>query len=569
MNYKLLKISFLIGAVTLVSSCESDFEALPVEQYTIDFIFSKTDSLGVNAKAYLNTVYAQLQNGHNRVGDDYLDAASDDAVSSAVVTVDITKLATGAYNAASQVSSDMLWAYYYAGIRSATTFITNIEVVPLKDKLPNGVPLAKVWKSEARFIRAMHYFELLKRYGGVPLIGDRVRELGEDVELPRNTFGECVNYIVAECDAIKDSLRYYPIASPDMNGHVATKEAALALKARVLLYAASPLYNGGNIDPNNPLTGYTNYDANRWKLAADAASDFMDQNTFFSLVPDFSNVFITENNGEVIFFRTGGENTNIETRNGPVGFPGTNQGSGRTSPSQALVDAFPMINGKPVTDASYDPNDPYANRDPRLNKTVLHNGSQWLNTTIETFQGGRHKPGGQIQQTKTSYYMRKFMGNFETSANYAATPHDWVVFRYAEILLNYAEAQNEFAGATAEVYQAIQAIRQRAGIQAGGDNSYGLDAGLTKEQMRTIIQNERRIELAFEEHRYWDIRRWKIAEQVFSTPVNGLVIVKSGTTLNYNIAPVLTATFDTKRYLYPIVFDEVVKNRNMVQNPQW
>ena len=161
------------------------------------------------------------------------------------------------------------------------------------------------------------------------------------------------------------------------------------------------------------------------------------------------------------------------------------------------------------------------------------------------------------------------MGNFETSSNYSSTPHDWVIFRYAEILLNFAEAENEFAGATSEVYQAIQAIRQRAGIQAGGDNSYGLDAGLTQEQMRTIIQNERRIELAFEEHRYWDIRRWKIAEQVFSTPVNGLVIVKSGTTLNYNVAPVLTVTFNSKRYWYPIVFDEVVKNRNIVQNPEW
>lgn len=569
MNSKLLKLPFLIGVITLASSCESDFEALPVEQYTIDFVFSKTDSLGVNAKEYLNTVYSQLQSGHNRVGGDYLDAATDDAVSSATTTVDAMKLATGAYNAASQVASDMRWANYYAGIRTATTFITNIEVVPLKEKLPNGVPMAKVWKSEARFIRAMHYFELLKRYGGVPLMGDHVRQLGEDVELPRNTFEECVNYIVSECEAIKDSLRYYPIESPEVNGHVATKEAALALKARVLLYAASPLHNGGNIDAANPLTGYTSYDANRWKLAADAANDFLSQNTYFSLVPDFSNVFITENNSEVIFLRTGDENTGLETTNGPVGFSGTNQGSGRTSPSQALVDAFPMINGKPISDASYDPNDPYADRDPRLNKTVLHNGSQWLNTAIETFEGGKNKPGGPIQQTKTSYYLRKFLGNFETSTNYAATPHDWVCFRYAEILLNYAEAENEFAGATTEVYEALKDIRRRAGIQAGGDDMYGLTPGLTTEAMRAVIQNERRIELAFEEHRYWDIRRWKIAEDVFSEPINGLVIVKSGSTLNYNTVPVLTATFNPKRYLYPITFDEVVKNRNMVQNPEW
>lgn len=569
MNNKVYKIFSMAALISFAASCESDYEPLPVEQYTIDFIFSKTDSLGVNAKKYLSTVYSQMQNGHNRVGGDYLDAGTDDAISSSTTTSDVSKLATGAYSAASQVSSDMQWAYFYTGIRSSTTFINNIEVVPLKDKLLNGVPMAKVWKSEARFIRALHYFELLKRYGGVPLMGDHVRELGEDLELSRNTFEECVNYIVSECDAIKDSLRYYPIDNPDVNGHVATKEAALALKARVLLYAASPLFNGGNIDPNNSLTGYTSYSIDRWKLAADAAKDFIDNNTYFSLVPDFSNVFVAEKNSEVIFFRSGGENTNIEKNNGPVGFTGTNLGLGRTSPSQNLVDAFPMINGKPITDASYDPNNPYTNRDPRLNKTILHNGSQWLNVAIETFEGGKQKPGGTIQQTKTSYYLRKFMGNFEASDNYASTPHDWVIFRYAEILLNYAEAENEYTGPTTEVYQILKDIRARAGIQAGGDGMYGLPTGMTQDEMREMIHNERRIEFAFEEHRYWDIRRWRIAEDVFSTPVNGQVIVKSASTLNYNTVPVLTTVFNKKRYLYPIVFDEVVKNANMVQNPQW
>jgi starch-binding outer membrane protein, SusD/RagB family len=570
MKHRIVKFSFFIGALALASSCNDDFEALPVEQYTIDFVFSKTDSLGVNARQYLTTVYSQLQNGHNRVGDDYLEAASDDAVSSATVVVDITKLGTGQYNAVSQVPSDMRWANYYAGIRSATTFVNNIEVVPLRDKLPNGVPMAKVWKSEARFIRAMHYFELLKRYGGVPLMGNDVLELGEDVELPRNTFEECVRYIVGECDAIKDSLRTYPIANPNANSHVATKEAALALKARVLLYAASPLYNGGNIDPNNPLTGYTNYDVNRWKLAADAAKDFLDQNTYFTLAPKFAQLFVTDNNEETIFFRSGGANTNIEKNNGPVGFSGSNQGLGRTSPSQNLVDAFLTRDGKFITDpgSGYNPADPYANRDPRLDATVIHNGSLWLKVTVETFQGGRHRPGGQIQQTKTGYYLRKFMGIFEDAKDYGDTPHDWVVFRYAEILLNRAEAVNELDGPTAEVYDAIRAIRQRAGILSGG-GTYGLEPGLTQEQMRIIIRNERRIELAFEEHRYWDIRRWKIAQDVFSVPVDGVVIVKAGATLNYNVVPVQEVAFDEKQYFYPISFDEVIKNSNMVQNPQW
>lgn len=569
MKSKVSKIFFLIGFAAFAVSCENDYEALPVEQYTIDFVFSESDSLGVNAKAYLNTVYAQLQNRHNGVGGDYLDAATDDAISSSPTTTDVFRLATGAYNAASQVSSDMGWANYYHGIRTASTFINNIGVVPLKEKLPNGVSLVDVWKSEARFIRALHYFELVKRYGGIPLVGDGVRNLGENMELPRNTFEECVNYIVSECDAIKDSLRFYPIDKPEINGHVVTKEAAMALKARVLLYAASPLFNGGNIDPANPLTGYTQFSADRWRLAADAAKDFIDNNTYLALEPNFKEVFTKENNSEVIFFRSGGENTNIEKNNGPVGFSGNNESFGRTSPTQNLVDAFPMINGKPITDPSYNPNDPYANRDPRLNSTVLHNGSMWLNTTIETFEGGKQKPGGTIQQTKTGYYLRKFMGDFESSSDYASTPHDWVMFRYAEILLNYAEAENEFAGPSEDVYQVLKDIRQRAGILSGDDNMYGLPFGMTQQEMRKMIQNERRIELAFEEHRFWDIRRWKLAEEIFSAPIHGQVILKSGSSLNYNKVPLLEINFEEKRYLYPIVFSEVIKNSNMAQNPQW
>src|SRR5690606_18520249 len=138
--------------------------------------------------------------------------------------------------------------------------------------------------------------------------------------------------------------------------------------------------------------------------------------------------------------------------------------------------------------------------------TVLHNGSQWLNAQIETFNGGAQRPGGSALQTQTGYYMRKFMGLFETGSQYSTQYHDWILFRYAGILLNYAEAMNEFSGPDADVYAAVEAVRQRAGL-----SPYTLDAGLTKEQMRTIIRHERRKEFAFEEYRYWDIRRWKIA----------------------------------------------------------
>lgn len=559
--------------ITFFSSCQKDFESVPVEQFTLDFVFSKTDSLGVQAKQYLNAVYSQMQNGHNRVGNDYLDAASDDAISSSLTENDVMKLAAGQYTAASQIGSEMRWNDFYAGIRTASTFVSNIDVVPLMDTFNDGQPLNRAWKSEARFIRAFHYFELVKRYGGVPLMGDHPRQLGEDLEIPRSTFAECVDYIVSELDAIKDSLRTTPLSDLATNGHAVTREAAMALKVRVLLYAASPLFNGENVDAANPLTGYTSYDPERWKLAADAAQYFIDSYTYFSLLPKFESVFIEDANKEIIFFRQGGNNRSIETSNGPVGFNGVNLGNGRTSPTQNLVDAFPMLDGRSIADQNskynYTMAGMYVNRDPRLEKTILHNGSQWLNSTLETFQDGANNPIGATQKTKTSYYIRKFMGPFENQTNYSDVRHNWISFRYAEVLLNFAEARNEYAGPSAEVYQVIKDVRKRAGIEAGDDGMYGLNPKMPKLEMRKIIHNERRIELAFEEHRFWDIRRWKIAEEVFSKPLNGLVIIKSAGIMNANLVPVFSKSFEVKRYLYPIPYSEVIKNGKMVQNPGW
>jgi iron only hydrogenase large subunit-like protein len=161
------------------------------------------------------------------------------------------------------------------------------------------------------------------------------------------------------------------------------------------------------------------------------------------------------------------------------------------------------------------------------------------------------------------------MGHFEDTDDYQDTRHNWIMFRYAEILLNFAEAENEFSGPTNEVYQVLTQLRARAGIEAGAGNLYGLTAGMSKEQMREAIHTERRIEMAFEEQRYWDIRRWKTAQAVYSQPVRGLQIVQVGGVKNYNTITVRTTTFNEARYLYPIPYSEVVKNGNMVQNPGW
>jgi len=575
-----LYIAIITGVV--FTSCEKSYESVPLgQQTTLDLAFDTRDSLGKEAMLYLLTTYQQaFYSGHNRVNGNYLDAASDDAISSASGIPSVQAIATGAYSAA-LTNTDDQWARNYAGIRNATVFIVYINRVPLLELLPNGQPARSAYRSEARFLRAWLYFQLLRRYGGIPLLGDTIRQITDNVQLPRNSFSDCVNYIVSECDNIKDSLRTAAMVNSNTYGRI-TQGAALALKAEVLLYAASPLFNGGNIDPSNPLTGYTNYDLNRWKLAADAAKTVIDLGTY-QLMPNFNDVFTTQTtpvgpNTEVIcWMQTGSPGNGVEISNAPVGYTSAG-GNGATSPTQNLVDAFSSDSGYAITDAAahYNVNDPYSNRDPRLSLTVFHNGSLWLNRAIQTFDGGLDKPGGSVQQTKTSYYMRKFMGPFESVTSnppsYSGIDHDWVYYRYAGILLDYAEATNEFSGPSTDVYNILYALRKRAGILTTPDNTYGVPQGMGQTDMRTFIHNERRVEMAFEEQRFFDIRRWKIAPQVYNNaPLQGLDLQQSsGGQLFYNRVPVLTTIFrDPQMYLYPIPYSEVVKNDQMKQNPLW
>lgn len=588
----------LIGAGLLFAavSCTDGYEPEPVELVSIDFVFSKTDSLGTNAVKFMNNIYATLQNGHNRVGGDYLDAGSDDAISINVSDPDVFKLAMGRYSASTRVESDMRWKEYYSGIRKANIMINHIDVVPFMLTYINSKgetkPLNVSMKSEARFLRAYFYFELIKRYGGVPLMGDEVHLLGDDMEIPRNTFEECVQYIVDELDDIKDDLRTNPMPDFDQYAHTPTRETCLALKSRLLLYAASPLFNESPIEPGNELIGYASYNKERWNDAAKVAKEFIDEygpngNGAYNLTQstsddenrDFRDVFLgfynKTNNPEVIFYRPGAENKAIETNNGPLGFSGNSMGKGRTLPTQNLVDAFPMKDGmfpgeEGGSKYTINQSDPYENRDPRLDYTVLHHGSSWLNTTLDISTGGLNNPSNSAEYSRTSYYMCKFMGKFSGESEYSNKIHLWVMFRYAEILLNYAEATNEYLSApNQDIYDAIIALRARAGIEPGDYSLYGLKENMTQEEMRKVIQNERRIEMAFEEQRYWDIRRWRIAEDIFKEPLKGLEIRVSGNSTLFNEVNVLNTTFDVKRYFYPIPYSEVVKNDNMIQNPKW
>jgi len=538
-------IALVIFAVVIaVSSCSKRYEKEPLENITEDYIWDVTDSAGIYARNFLQNTYTFLPNGFNRIDGALLCAASDDAVPSQNAS-NVSFLSNGGLSPV--FNPDDAWAKNYEGIRKANIFLTNIDRVPMRDQ-----QLKEWWRAEARFLRSMFYFELVKRYGGIPLIGDKVFTLEDDLQIPRNTFEECVNYIVSECDDIKNRLRVDPIDDGNL-GRI-TRGAALALKAKMLLIAASPL--------NNPSS-----DPALWKKAADAARDIVSLNVF-ALEAKFDTVFITRKNREVILAFQRSQTSDVETSNAPVGYT-TPVSNGLTSPTQDLVDAFGMKNGLAITDAGsgYLPNDPYkaGTRDPRFYLTVFTNGTQWLRRPVQTFEGGLDKPGGALVQTKTGYYMRKFMGNMSNQTSYPTQTHNFIIFRYGEVLLNFAEAQNEFAGPSPEVYKAIEDIRKRAGLVP-----FALKAGLTKDQMRDVIRKERRVEMAFEEQRYWDVRRWKIAESVYNKPLRGMQITKNADgTFTYKIIDVSTPVFTSRMYRYPIPYSEIIKNKNLKQNDGW
>jgi starch-binding outer membrane protein, SusD/RagB family len=470
------------------------------------------------------------------------------------------------------------WSSCYTNIRRVNVFIGNIANTPLSPAKKTRLI------AEARFMRAYYYYHLLRNYGGVPLLGDRLFTLTDDFNMPRNSFVETVDYISKELDEAGAALPQEHLIEDF--GRPA-KGAAMALKARMLLLVASPLFNGEN--PATPagvkkLTGYENYDGDRWKLAADANKAVMDLNQY-SLVEDnatvpgygFYRATTERRNDEQIFV--------ISIPPGVAGsgrwfenmlLPQTRGGQAYSYPTQELIDAFPMANGKKIADAGsgYDETMPYNNRDPRFYYTILYNGAKWLDKTSNTKKEVwlyNQAPGdglGTSGNTRTGYLVRKLC-NENSGGNFGVAPNLGLVsIRYAEILLNYAEALNEFQGPSTEVYQAVEAIRKRAGL-----NPYQLDAGLTKEQMRDIIRNERRVELAFEEaNRFYDIKRWHIAHDLINGEMHGMRWTRVGTTNTFTNS---RFTFETRKFLnpqmyyFPIPQSEINKSADLVQNPGW
>ncbi|MEO2064772.1 MAG: RagB/SusD family nutrient uptake outer membrane protein [Christiangramia sp.] len=445
-----------------------------------------------------------------------------------------------------------IWGRSYRSIREVNYALTNIEDLEMSESHKD------LLKAELHFIRAYRYHDLIRNYGQVVLVGDMVSQLGEDFTDPslfeKSSIQEGIDYAVSELDK---AISVLPVEhSGSWQEGRATKGAAMGLKSRLLLYAASPLYTGGSSDTQ------------KWATAAQAAQDVMDLGVY-SLYPDYQELFLTDgSNSEYIFARYYNLNqlhTHLEIANGPNGYGGW----GGNVPLQNLVDDYEMADG---TEFSWnDPekaSDPYANRDPRFDQTILHNGSDYRGREVETFlPGGLDSPDGPSNwnTSKSGYYLRKFIDEELPIINPwgAAGTQNWIYIRYGEILLNYAEAQNEANGPDESVYSAINKIRVRAGMPE-------LAAGLSQDEMREKIRHERRIELAFEEHRFYDVRRWMIANETANEPAQGIKITKDDNgDLTYELKTALDGrSFEEQHYWLPIPRSEILASDGQLeQNP--
>lgn len=505
----------------------------------------------------------------NRFGSGGLDAASDEAEGKSQARANgYVQWVTASLNAANVQSSP--WNLCYTNIRRANLFLKHIDNAPFSADQRSRA------RGEARFLRAWYYAMLLKHYGGIPLIGDTLYNASDDINTKRNTYEESVNYIVSECDAAAEDLPYEHLSLD--YGRI-TKGACNALKSRILLYAASPLFNGGGTGGGAELTaitGYPEFDPERWKMAADAAWAVM-ASGFYQLHSDnitapgygFADVFTLRKNREYILAEMMPENKYLEGLWLPPSrgslFPGA-------YPTQELVDAFSMKNGLPISDpaSGYDPANPYANRDPRLDNTVIRNETKLLfdgtqqKETVYTYAGASPDGLGGTG-TPTGYYVYKMIDQNVTNAFFSTSERCLPMIRYAEVLLNFAEARNEYSGPDPDVYAAVEAIRERAGL-----DPYTLAPGLKKEEMREIIRNERRVELAFEEHRFWDVRRWKIAEEIDEKPVHGMQVTRQDDdSYTYQTFVVRDRSFRAPMYLWPIPLGQIIRSDELLQNPGW
>jgi len=594
-----LKNIFILGAATVVlTACDDLFEPAIENNHDISDIYSDPQfARGIMDNA--NLVLPYEENPANMT-----DVATDNAVINDINN-NYKKMASTLDFWKSDNNPVNEWDTRYHAIQYLNLFLENADQVMWDPSSEVVNEMHKDnYKGNAYALRGLHFFYLLRAHCGMvenQLMGVPIHLSSEDgssdFNLPRNTFKECIDQIMSD---FNEALKYLPMEYGDINnGQIPAKYAQMggtdadynrafgklqrgkidgrmiaAIKAQVALFAASPAYASAGAATYaqaaqlaaaalNNVGGLSGMDPNGWRWFCDK-----------SMIESFA--YDDPDPAEICWRGVVDDRANYEEDN----YPPSLKGKGRVNPTQNLVDAFPMANGYPISDAKsgYDAANPYENRDPRLKEYILVNGDAIgandtpINTAADnTDLDGINRESG--RSTTTGYYLRKLLrSDMNLSLSNHNKRHFGARIRYTEIFLDYAEAANEADGPTAKVggasysaYDVIKAIRQRAGV-GGASDPYLEDCAKSKDKMRELIRNERRLELCFENHRFWDLRRWNAN---LNEAAKGVKITTRGNGFAYEYFTVEERKYQDYMKYGPIPYSELQKWENLKQNDGW
>ena len=552
-----MKIRTILSAfvIALMSSACSDFLDTSLDRNQTE------ESVATNRSSiwgFANAFYSPLGYGFSVIDSNIFATASDEAQQTAVQS-NVTYFNKGMLNE----NANPLFTYfknYYEGIRAANFFLDyvadgkgeellaqNRNLVTDKVNYERDLQSLAWYRAEAHIAKAYYYTELIKMYGGVPVVESFV---DDGTMISRSSYEDVVEYIVNEIDSYKDSLALDWTDFTDREGRF-TLGVALAVKARVLLYAASPLHNDKN-------------DVKKWERAAKAAHDLLaNTDVTYSLASDYGSYFIGGNplsSPETIYAVRRSASNTMEVNNYPIATSGGKSGA---TPTHNLVSAYEYV-GTP------NPLNPYENRDPRLAASIVTNGSTWNGRVIDQSAGATDDMA-KANASRTGYYLKKFLTDNLNLTQGQTAQHNWVAYRWAEVLLNYAEAMNEAYGPdavpegfTMSAREALQKVRDRASVNLPKVTATDVAS------FRDAVKHERRVELAFEDHRYWDLLRWKDAMTVLNRPVLGVTVAKTEGGWSYDVVEVAARTFYEKNYYLPFLRSEIENSNNTLeQNPNY
>lgn len=556
--HNIIKTVCLAGSLALLSACEDWLEIEPKDRLGDTTVWGSEE----NADMFLNDIYNQLPHLNNETQN--LDQYSDNSYVGAEWMNARTTIYTGALSPTSWIPGPWdMWKWgrqnnddakgQYERIRSCNLFITKVTESDF------SADYKKERLAEARFLRAWFYHYLWMAYGGVPIITEVLdNNVSTDIFYPRETAQKTFEFIDKELDEIKDDLP--PRRSGSDLGR-ASKGAILTLKGWVELFHASELRNPGK-------------DKKRWEAAAATLKDVIDLQVY-RLQPTILDLWTeaTNNNDEVIFdFQMSKQNGGRrEGLFGPVFVKGVQSSWGNMQPTQELVDDYCMANGLPITDpaSGYNKNNPYKNREKRFYQSILYDGSMWQGEEIITRVGvgspNEIDTSSDSDVTNTGYYTRKTIDESVNGADNLQMSNgmaNYIFFRYADVLLMYAEASLE-AGDKPTAIEYLDMVRTRGDNMPSINDTY--PQGITENQLREIIRRDRRIELAFEDKRWWDILRWKICDGengVMNKPIGGMKIedTNGDGVWEYNYHEVGKRTFLPRMYYQPIPQYVIDKN---------